>query len=136
MSERISHSNADGVFVSSISRTDRLHGAALGCGGSLITLALGGAVMWMVRLLLTVGPGGGEVEHRVLIHLWQFFHGIWLVVPAAIAGTIIGYDRLLTFFSHIWFTADPRRKWLSLGLWIALALVCKLTGLVFAFAEV
>lgn len=128
MGERISHSASDGGIGSGLTRNDRFHGAALGAIGALITLALGGAVMFAVRFLLTLNPNASSIQ-AALTHLWYFSHGFWLIVPATIAGAAIGYDRLLVFFSHFWFTAEPRRQWLSLALWTALAMVCKVTGI-------
>ncbi|MBL8523326.1 MAG: hypothetical protein JNN20_06540 [Betaproteobacteria bacterium] len=129
MSERISRSDSDGGTASGLQRVDRLHGAALGTVGLLITLALGGAVMFGIRFLLTLGPSGGEVEQRVLVYLWRFAYGMWLIVPLAITGAMLGYDRMLLFFSYFWFTAEPKRRALSIVLWTALAVVCKITEL-------
>jgi len=129
MGERISHSTSDGGIGAGLTRNDRTHGAALGAIGTLITLALGGAVMFAARFLLTLNPNAVPIQ-AALAHLWYFSHGFWLIVPATIAGATIGYDRLLVFFSHFWFTAEPRRRWLSLALWTALAMVCKVTGII------
>ena len=93
MSERISRSEPDGSLSQGPDRSSRLHGAALGCVGTLLTLMLGGGVLMLVTAALTIGPGGSEVERHLLAHIWQFSFGIWLIVPATLAGTIIGYDK-------------------------------------------
>ena len=130
MSERISRSEPDGSLSQGPDRSSRLHGAALGCVGTLLTLMLGGGVLMLVTAALTIGPGGSEVERHLLAHIWQFSFGIWLIVPATLVGTMIGYDKTLEYFSHFWGTAYRRSTTLSIVLWGMLAVICKLTQIV------
>jgi hypothetical protein len=125
MSERISWSGEDGIAgARKIPLLDRALGAALAFFGAAITLILAPAI------LATALPGLAVFSHPYFAwKFWEFFiWGALWIFPVAIGGWIAGFPRVLNLFSHLWFTAEPPDRQLSLLLWSVIVLICALTG--------
>ena len=124
MAGRTSYTNEDGESTGFISQSDRWYGTALGIGGGVLTILMGSFLAYIAERLLTIGPGGAEVRRLIPFQYLSFLPGLWLVLPAGVAGYRIGFDRMLHFYSLFWGTADPPRRMLSTKLWAALLLTC------------
>ena len=125
MSERISYADEDGKLgAMHVPVMDRALGATLAFFGVLITLALAPII------LLASIPRLAAFQHPFFVSkLWGFFFvGALWIIPAAIAGWVVGFPKVLSVFSHIWFTADPPNGQLSLRLWCGIIFICALTS--------
>ncbi len=133
MGERVSFNDNEGESTGDQPPAARWSGAALGVGGTLLTLLIGGFFTTMIPTLLGIGPHGPVMtkylNEYLHLNLLRFACGIWLTIPAAFAGYRMGFDRTLEWFSHFWCTADRPQRKLSLALWAGLGAVCAVSTL-------
>ena len=101
MNERISYADAHGNLAAKpVLLLDRVLGAALAFFGGVTTLTFAPLLAWA---------------------------SLWLV-PAITVGWIAGFPRVLAVFSHLWFTADPPNRLLSLQLWAGIFVISVTTS--------
>ncbi len=117
MSERITYTDADGEANSqSVSIIDRLLGALLGMVGIGASILLCPMILYWnldsTSFWLLFG--------RSSFNYWLILWSLWTSIVALGAGFAIGYDRMLAFMSHLWFTADEPNTKLSCILWMIL----------------
>ena len=125
MSERISYADALGNFgAKPVLLLDRVLGAALAFFGGLATLTF-------APIILGVGwPGLLAFQNPYFSsRLWAplAWAALW-VVPAIAVGWIAEFPRVLAVFSHLWFTADPSNRLLSLQLWADIFVISVMTS--------
>ena len=128
MTERISFVDEDGILGAlRMPILDRVLGAALAFLGAILTLALAPVILAFAL------PGLAAFQHPFFSwRLWGLFiwGALWLV-PAAIAGWVAGFPKVLALFSYVWFTADPPNRKLSLYLWCGILFICLATSSAF-----
>ena len=125
MSERISYADEHGNFgAKPVLLLDRVLGAALAFFGGIATITF-------APIILGVGwPGLPAFQHPYFSwRLWALlaWAALWLI-PAIAVGWIAGFPRVLAVFSHLWFTADPPNRLLSLQLWVGIFVISVMTS--------
>jgi hypothetical protein len=87
----------------------------------------------LMSITLLVAPIGLALAGaRKAWRLYEFYDDvlIWgsvIVVASAITGFILGTERTVDLFSHLWGTAEPRHEGITASLWIGIAVCAIIT---------
>jgi len=117
MTERISQADTDGgITAQPVCLADRFLGALLAMFGVSLSVLLCPMILYW-----NLDPTGFWLFFgRTGFNYWLILWSIWSCLVASAIGFAIGYDRTLSFMSHLWFTADAPDRQFSMLLWIGL----------------
>lgn len=101
-------------------------------GAVVSAFAMFGTVAVTTLLVILCSPRSYDGRHRlgfILDHLSTLaWAAVLLIGGAALSGSLLGSTRAASFFGHLWLTERPRRPFLSLSMWVAIAGVLWLTS--------